>query len=164
MGQNRPQLDKIFKLKTICLELQENNDDYFVMLMDADDLVSNKLIEYVDKGQDKYGYYIYKGYELDYVTKRLRYCPCYNRGRLTMLLGFFGWMGSLSFAIYCLHVPFLFLLGKSASLGHPMAQFLFYFALVLIMSWLLAVLSRKITVFCFFGSKPVETHDSESGS
>jgi len=79
MGQNKPMLDKIFKLKMIGLEIQKNNNDCFVMLMDADDLVSNKLVEYVNKDQDNYGYYIYKGYELDYSLKRLRYCPRYHR-------------------------------------------------------------------------------------
>jgi hypothetical protein len=79
MGQNRPMLDKIFKLKMIGLEIRKNTNNCFIMLTDADDLVSNKLVEYVNIDQDNYGYYIYKGYELEYSLKRLRYCPRYHR-------------------------------------------------------------------------------------
>jgi len=79
MNQNKRMLDKIFKLKMIGLEIQKNEDDCFVMLMDADDLISNNLVEYINKDGNSYGYYIYKGYELNYSSKRLRYCPRYNR-------------------------------------------------------------------------------------
>lgn len=97
-----------------------------------------------------------------YICLCITYCYLWLRGRLTMLLGFFGWVGGLSFAIYCLHEPFLFLLEKSASLGHPIAQFLFYFVLVLIMSWPLAVLSRKITSFRVFSPILVRTRNSDT--
>jgi hypothetical protein len=79
LGQRKYMLDRIYKYKMIGMELKKQGADCFVMLMAADDLVSNKLVEYVNDDQDKYGYYIGKGYELDYLTRRLRPCPRYHR-------------------------------------------------------------------------------------
>lgn len=99
-----------------------------------------------------------------YICLCITYCFQWLRSRSTMLLRFLSWMGGLSFAIYCLHEPFLFLLEKTTGLGHPIARFLFYFVLILIMSWPLAVLNKKIMACCNFRSLPVVTLNSDSSS
>ncbi len=77
MGRNRPMLDKIHKLRTAALEARQSGPGY-IMLMDADDLISKRLVEYVLADQDPYGYVISKGYELDYATGRVKWCPRYH--------------------------------------------------------------------------------------
>lgn len=99
-----------------------------------------------------------------YICCCITYCFQWLRGRATSLVRFLSWVGGISFAIYCLHEPLLVLLEKSAGLGHPIARFLFYFVLLLVVSWPLAVLSKKITACCDFRPILVRTRNSDSSS
>ena len=78
MGNNRPMVDKILKYKAIGVRAKQEHDECYLMLMDADDLVSNRLVDYVYRKPDKYGYAITKGFEYDFDKKKISTCPRFN--------------------------------------------------------------------------------------
>ncbi len=51
----------------------------WIMLVDADDLVSKRLVEYARKSNAKYGLLIDKGWEFDCQTKKLTFARRFNR-------------------------------------------------------------------------------------
>ena len=51
----------------------------YLMALDADDLVSNKLVGFVRRDHYPYGYLIDEGYEYDCSADRVRFAPRFNR-------------------------------------------------------------------------------------
>lgn len=70
--------DKGRKTRAIRVAMGQHGGGY-LMLLDADDLVSNKLVSFVRCDQDPNGYLIDNGYEYDCSTGRVRFAPRFNR-------------------------------------------------------------------------------------
>lgn len=71
---NEWMVDKHRKREIIGARLRELGGGY-LMYVDSDDLVSNKLVAFVHQDRAPYGYVIDKGYELDYNRRKIRTCP-----------------------------------------------------------------------------------------
>jgi hypothetical protein len=70
--------DKGMKRRLIGATLRKLGGGY-MMMVDADDLVSNRLVAYVHQDCDPNGYVLKKGYEFDAARHRLRGAPRFNR-------------------------------------------------------------------------------------
>ncbi|CAK0775085.1 conserved hypothetical protein [Gammaproteobacteria bacterium] len=51
----------------------------YVMPVDADDLVSRRIVQYLRTCPPRFGYIINEGYELDYQTGLIKYTPRFNK-------------------------------------------------------------------------------------
>jgi peptidoglycan/LPS O-acetylase OafA/YrhL len=72
------------------------------------------------------------------------YCFQLLKIRSQRLLKLLNLVGSVSFAVYCIHEPLLVLLEKSVDLGYPIIRFLLYLVITFSFSWCLSVFGRKI--------------------
>lgn len=75
---NQQMVDKGRKNRMIRAAMRETGGGYLMML-DADDFVSNKLVGFVHTDRNPNGYLIDNGYEYDFSTKRVRMAPRFNR-------------------------------------------------------------------------------------
>lgn len=71
-------VDKHRKRELIACRLRALGGGY-TMFLDADDLVSRRLVEFVHKDRAPHGYIIKDGYELDYARGEVRPAPRFNR-------------------------------------------------------------------------------------
>lgn len=71
-------IDKHRKRETVLSRLRGKDDAYF-MLLDADDLVSNRLVEFVQRDKAPHGYIVKSGYELDFSANIVRAAPAFHR-------------------------------------------------------------------------------------
>lgn len=70
--------DKYRKREVIAAQVRKEGGGY-VMFVDADDLVSKQLVEYVHQDRSPFGYSIEEGWELDYQRRRVRWAPAFHR-------------------------------------------------------------------------------------
>ncbi len=70
--------DKHIKRRMIAAELRRRGGGY-LMAVDADDLVSNRVAQFVQLDLNPNGYIIDSGYELDFASGRVRVSPRFNR-------------------------------------------------------------------------------------
>jgi len=71
-------LDKYYK-KRFMMERVRAYGGGYVMFMDADDLISNRITEYINKDDNRQGYYINKGYEYNLDTSTLKIAPKFHK-------------------------------------------------------------------------------------
>jgi hypothetical protein len=71
-------IDKHRKRETALSSLRCKDDAYYMML-DSDDLVSNRLVEFVERDGAPYGYIVKKGYEWDFSANAVRLAPEFQR-------------------------------------------------------------------------------------
>jgi hypothetical protein len=70
--------DKKRKRRLALAYLRTLGGGYF-MPLDADDLVSQRLVQYVRSNPPQFGYIMNKGYELDSQTGRVKYAPRFSK-------------------------------------------------------------------------------------
>lgn len=75
---NEQMVDKGHKKRLACAYLYGLGGGW-IMLVDADDLVSNRIVDYVCKSDAKYGLLIDDGWEFDCVIKKMTKAPRFNR-------------------------------------------------------------------------------------
>jgi hypothetical protein len=75
---NEQMTDKHLKRRMIAAKLKRLGGGY-LMSVDGDDLVSNRIVAFVERDRNPYGYIINRGYEFDCVTKRVLPAPRFNR-------------------------------------------------------------------------------------
>ncbi|WP_431304736.1 hypothetical protein [Sediminicoccus sp. BL-A-41-H5] len=78
--------DKRLKRKLLYRALREHGGGY-AMFLDADDLVSNRVVEYVLKTRHPHGYLISKGYGFDRINKKLAPIPGVWTGNFDAVCG-----------------------------------------------------------------------------
>jgi len=66
--------DKKNKKVAMCVRIREQGGG-FVMPVDADDLISNRIAGLVNSGKSKFGYVVNTGYEYDEKAKRIKVSP-----------------------------------------------------------------------------------------
>lgn len=71
-------LDKSAKMDLLARRVKEYGGGY-LMFMDADDIVSNRLVEYVQNDNYAYGYVVKRGYEYNYKSSKIKYEFWFNR-------------------------------------------------------------------------------------
>jgi hypothetical protein len=71
-------IDKHRKRETALSKLRCKDDAYYMML-DSDDLISSRLIEFVERDKASYGYIVKKGYEWDFSANVVRLAPEFQR-------------------------------------------------------------------------------------
>lgn len=70
-------LDKGYKKRFLMQRVRELGAGY-VMMVDADDFISSRIVEFVRKNNHPYGYYIDKGYEFDFSKNTLQVSPRFH--------------------------------------------------------------------------------------
>src|SRR5262245_15854353 len=70
-------VDKNRKRELIAYRVRQYGGGY-LMYLDADDLVSSRLAQFVAEDRSNYGYVINKGYELDEHSNSLRWAPSFD--------------------------------------------------------------------------------------
>lgn len=85
---------------------------------------------------------------LNFTTMFVSLCVAYLcvwlQKRTTAIGHAIGWVGGISFAVYCIHEPLLILLEKVGNLGHPIIGFGLYFIVLLVVSWKLNALGERL--------------------
>jgi hypothetical protein len=76
--RDEPIVDKHRKREVIAARIRELGGGV-VMFVDADDLVSNRLVEYVNQNPHPHGHYVQQGYEFNAQTRAIRSCPWFYR-------------------------------------------------------------------------------------
>ncbi|MGA7521121.1 MAG: glycosyltransferase family A protein [Acidobacteriaceae bacterium] len=76
--RDEPNVDKHRKREVIAARIRELGGGV-VMFVDADDLVSNRLVEYVNHNPHPHGHYVQQGYEFNAQTRAIRSCPWFYR-------------------------------------------------------------------------------------
>lgn len=71
-------LDKTEKKDMLASRVKEYGGGY-VMFMDADDIVSNRLVAYVQNDNNVFGYIIKRGYEYSYKSSKIKYEFLFHR-------------------------------------------------------------------------------------
>jgi len=71
-------MDKHYKRRMIAAEVRRRGGGY-IMAVDADDLVSRRIVEFVEKNQHPFGYIVGRGYELDLQSKSIRSAPRFDK-------------------------------------------------------------------------------------
>jgi hypothetical protein len=71
-------VDKNRKRELVAHRLRREGGGY-LMYVDADDLVSNRVAQLVAEGGSPHGYVIERGYELDAASKTVRWAPRFDR-------------------------------------------------------------------------------------
>lgn len=67
-------LDKYYKKRYLMKRVKELGGGY-VMMVDADDYISNRIAEYVNKNKHQNGYFMNNGYEFDSKNKYMQKAP-----------------------------------------------------------------------------------------
>ncbi len=70
-------VDKHRKREVIAKRLRDLGGGY-LMYVDSDDLVSNRMVDFVRSDQAPHGYILKTGYELDYARKKIRLAPRFH--------------------------------------------------------------------------------------
>jgi hypothetical protein len=71
-------IDKHRKRETALSRLRCSDDAYY-MLLDSDDLVSSRLVEFVERDKARHGYLVKSGYEWDFSANVVRLAPAFHR-------------------------------------------------------------------------------------
>lgn len=71
-------VDRYRKREVIASRVRQEGGGY-IMLLDADDLVSNRLVKFVHDDQAPYGYVVQKGWELNYERRKISRAPAFHR-------------------------------------------------------------------------------------
>ncbi|MCU7712484.1 hypothetical protein OK414_14790 [Priestia sp. JV24] len=70
--------DKFYKKRYLAKRIRELGAGH-IMFVDADDIVSNKISQFVNNNKDKHGWVLTKGYEYNSYTGKVQLAPKFNR-------------------------------------------------------------------------------------
>jgi hypothetical protein len=71
-------VDKFRRRETALSRLRSKDDAYYILL-DSDDLVSSRLVEFIERDKAPFGYLVKNGYELDCSKSVVRVAPRFHR-------------------------------------------------------------------------------------
>ena len=74
---DQQRLDKYYKKRFLMKRIRELGSGY-VMFVDADDLVSNKIASFVNMDKNEFGYYVRTGYEYYENTNKVKIAPRFH--------------------------------------------------------------------------------------
>lgn len=75
---NEQMLDKYYKKRYLMKKIRDYGSG-FVMFVDADDYVSNRLTSFIDNNEDSHGYYFSQGFEYNFSNKKIQIAPRFYR-------------------------------------------------------------------------------------